>query len=116
MKKPFARPLAAVSLLLSAALIAAACSSNNNSSSGGGGFQGVPLTGAGSTFAQPVYAAWAQQFLQVEPGAKVNYQAIGSGGGVQAFANKTVEFGATDQLFMQPARQPTEDYITGRFG
>src|SRR6185312_2811325 len=96
MRKPFARPLAAVALMLSAALIAAACSNDNNSSSGGGGFQGVPLTGAGSTFAQPVYAAWAQQFLQVEPGGKVNYQAIGSGGGVEAFANKTVEFGATD--------------------
>jgi phosphate transport system substrate-binding protein len=96
MKKPLARPLAGLALMLSATLIAAACSSNNNSSSGQGGFQGVPLTGAGSTFAQPVYAAWAQQFLQVEPGGKVNYQAIGSGGGVQAFANKTVEFGATD--------------------
>jgi phosphate transport system substrate-binding protein len=98
MKKPFARPIAAVALMLSAGLIAAACSSNNdnNSSSGSGGFQGVPLTGAGSTFAQPVYAAWAQQFLQVEPGGKVNYQPIGSGGGIQAFANKTVEFGATD--------------------
>jgi phosphate transport system substrate-binding protein len=97
MKKPFARPLAGVALLLSAALIAAACSSNDTNGSGGGGsFQGVPLTGAGSTFAQPVYAAWAQQFLQAEPGGKVNYQAIGSGGGVEAFANKTVEFGATD--------------------
>jgi phosphate transport system substrate-binding protein len=96
MTKPFTRPLAAVSLLVSAALIAAACSSNNDSGSGGGSFQGVPLTGAGSTFAQPIYAAWAQQFQQVEPAAKVNYQAIGSGGGVQAFANKTVQFGATD--------------------
>src|SRR5262249_26714286 len=78
MKKPFTRPLAGVSLLLAAALIAAACSSNNDNGSGSGGsFQGVPLTGAGSTFAQPIYAAWAQQFLQVEPAAKVNYQAIG---------------------------------------
>jgi phosphate transport system substrate-binding protein len=96
MKKTFARPAAAAALLLSAALIAAACSSNDNGSGSGGSFQGVPLTGAGSTFAQPIYAAWAQQFQQVEPAAKVNYQAIGSGGGVQAFANKTVQFGATD--------------------
>jgi len=113
MKKPFARPLAGVSLLLSAALIAAACSSNDNSGSGGGSFQGVPLTGAGSTFAQPIYAAWAQQFLQVEPSAKINYQAIGSGGGVQAFANKTVQFGATD-VPLQPADISTlkgGDYI-----
>ena len=48
------------------------------------------LTGAGSTFAQPVYAAWAQEFQKVQSDAKVNYQPIGSGGGVEAFANQTV--------------------------
>jgi phosphate transport system substrate-binding protein len=95
MKKTFARPIAAASLLLSAVLIASACS-NDTTASASGSFEGVALTGAGSTFAQPFYAAWAQQFMSVEPGAKVNYQPIGSGGGVEAFANKTVDFGATD--------------------
>ena len=94
MRKPRLRSAAAVSLVLVLALVAAACSNKNGS--GSGGASGTALTGAGSTFAQPVYAAWAQEFLKVEPDAKVNYQAIGSGGGVEAFANQTVDFGATD--------------------
>jgi phosphate transport system substrate-binding protein len=77
------------------ALVAAACSSDNGTGSSGGG-NGVALTGAGSTFAQPIYAAWSQEFLKIQSGAKVNYQGIGSGGGVEAFANQTVDFGATD--------------------
>jgi phosphate transport system substrate-binding protein len=80
------------------ALFTAACSS----ASGDTGSGGASLTGAGSTFAQPVYSAWAQTFAGVESGAKVNYQAIGSGGGVLAFAKKTVDFGATD-VPLQPA-------------
>ncbi len=59
-------------------------------------FTGTALNGAGATFPQPVYAEWAQSFIKVESGAKVNYQAIGSGGGVQQFTAKTVDFGATD--------------------
>src|SRR5439155_9058072 len=95
MRKPRLRSAVAVSLVLVLALVAAACSNKNGSGSGSGG-NGTALTGAGSTFAQPVYAAWAQEFQNVESGAKVNYQAIGSGGGVEAFANQTVDFGATD--------------------
>jgi phosphate transport system substrate-binding protein len=89
---------AVAAVALATVVLAAACSSNNSGGSGGSSssFQGTALTGAGSTFAQPIYAAWAQAFQSVESGAKVNYQAIGSGGGIQAFANKTVDFGATD--------------------
>jgi len=92
MRKSSVRPAAAVALMLAAAVVAAACSSTNGSGSG----NGTALTGAGSTFAQPFYAAWAQEFQKVESDAEVNYQAIGSGGGVEAFANQTVDFGATD--------------------
>lgn len=59
-------------------------------------FAGTALVGAGATFPAPVYAAWAQGFNKVENGAKVNYQAIGSGGGVEQFTAKTVDFGASD--------------------
>jgi phosphate transport system substrate-binding protein len=93
MRKPSARPALAVVLTLAVGLVAGACSNDNGSGSGG---NGTALTGAGSTFAQPVYAAWSQEFLKVQSDAKVNYQAIGSGGGVEAFANQTVDFGATD--------------------
>jgi phosphate transport system substrate-binding protein len=80
---------AALSLLL----LGGACSS---SSASNGSFKGVGLTGAGATFPQPIYATWSHSFLSVESGAKVNYQAIGSGGGVQQFTSKTVDFGASD--------------------
>jgi phosphate transport system substrate-binding protein len=86
-------------LALTIALVAGACSSNSSSSSSGasgGGFEGVALTGAGATFPDPIYEQWFKDFQQVEPGAKINYQAIGSGGGVDAFTNQTVDFGASD--------------------
>jgi phosphate transport system substrate-binding protein len=79
--------------LAAVSVVAAACGSGGGSS---GSFNGTALTGAGSTFAQPMYAQWANSFHKVESGAKVNYQAIGSGGGVQQFTAKTVDFGATD--------------------
>ena len=83
-------------------LVAGACSNSSSSSSGTssggstGGFQGAPLNGAGSTFAQPLYQLWSQSFLQKEPDAQINYQAIGSGGGIEQFTAQTVDFGATD--------------------
>ncbi len=80
------------------ALVAAACSGNsgNSGNNGGSSFLGASLTGAGSTFAAPVYEQWAKDFNGVESGAQINYQAIGSGGGVDAFTKQTVQFGASD--------------------
>jgi phosphate transport system substrate-binding protein len=96
------RMRAGVLVALAVSVVAAGCSSN--SSGGSGVFTGASLTGAGSTFAQPIYAAWSHNFHGVESGAQVNYQPIGSGGGIQAFSNKTVDFGATD-VPLQPADQ-----------
>ena len=56
---------------------------------------GGTLNGAGATFPQPVYQEWAAQF-QRKHGTTVNYQGIGSGGGIAQFAAGTVDFGATD--------------------
>jgi len=53
------------------------------------------INGAGATFPYPVYAAWAWQY-QKETGIKLNYQSIGSGGGVRQIINRTVDFGASD--------------------
>lgn len=53
------------------------------------------INGAGATFPAPVYSKWADAYNK-ETGAKLNYQAIGSGGGVKQIAAKTVDFGATD--------------------
>jgi phosphate transport system substrate-binding protein len=53
------------------------------------------ITGAGATFPAPVYAKWAEAYRQAT-GIRVNYQAIGSGGGVKQINARTVDFGATD--------------------
>ncbi|GHB29317.1 phosphate ABC transporter substrate-binding protein PstS [Salinicola rhizosphaerae] len=53
------------------------------------------ITGAGATFPYPVYSQWADAY-QDESGIGLNYQAIGSGGGIQQITAKTVTFGASD--------------------
>lgn len=53
------------------------------------------VTGAGSTFVYPVLAKWADAYKK-ETGIAVNYQSIGSGGGIKQIESKTVDFGATD--------------------
>ncbi|MBS9431953.1 phosphate ABC transporter substrate-binding protein PstS [Photorhabdus hainanensis] len=58
-------------------------------------FAAASLTGAGATFPAPVYAKWADSY-QKETGNKVNYQGIGSSGGVKQILANTVDFGASD--------------------
>lgn len=55
----------------------------------------LTITGAGATFPYPVYAQWGHQYNQIT-GAKINYQSIGSGGGIAQIKAKTVDFGASD--------------------
>jgi phosphate transport system substrate-binding protein len=57
--------------------------------------QAIDITGAGATFPFPIYAKWAADY-KAASGNAVNYQSIGSGGGVQQITAKTVDFGATD--------------------
>ncbi len=54
------------------------------------------ITGAGSTFAYPIYAKWAQAYKK-ETGVGLNYQSIGSGGGIRQIEANTVNFGASDE-------------------
>jgi phosphate transport system substrate-binding protein len=54
------------------------------------------LNGAGATFPYPVYSAWANEYNKVT-GVKLNYQSIGSGGGIKQITERTVDFGATDK-------------------
>ena len=56
----------------------------------------VDITGAGATFPYPIYAKWAESY-NVKTGVKLNYQSIGSGGGIKQITNKTVDFGASDK-------------------
>jgi len=57
--------------------------------------KGVMLNGAGATFPYPIYAKWADAYNKVT-GLKLNYQSIGSGGGIAQIKAKTVDFGASD--------------------
>ena len=53
------------------------------------------ITGAGATFPYPIYAKWAEAY-RAKTGVGLNYQSIGSGGGIKQIQNKTVDFGASD--------------------
>ena len=61
----------------------------------GGTAQAASIAGAGSTFAYPIYAKWADAYKKLT-GVGLNYQSIGSGGGIQQIEAKTVTFGASD--------------------
>ncbi|MGI0005702.1 MAG: phosphate ABC transporter substrate-binding protein PstS [Nitrososphaera sp.] len=58
--------------------------------------QGQAINGAGATFPFPLIDTWRVEYKKVDPGVDLNYQSIGSGGGVKQFTEKTVDFGATD--------------------
>jgi len=55
----------------------------------------VDITGAGATFPFPIYAKWAEAY-KAKTGVGMNYQSIGSGGGIKQIQSKTVDFGASD--------------------
>jgi phosphate transport system substrate-binding protein len=57
--------------------------------------QSVDLTGAGATFPYPIYSKWFAEYAQTT-GVKINYQSIGSGGGIRQLSEQTVDFGASD--------------------
>lgn len=99
-------PQIAAALMLTVIAFAAGCS-NNSSDNGGasstaGGTTGAPAAGggvvlnaAGATFPAPLYQKWFQEYQQ-KTGVAVNYQAIGSGGGIKQITAKSVDMGASD--------------------
>lgn len=64
------------------------------------GASGVVITGAGATFPYPIYAKWAEGYRQAT-GNSINYQSIGSGGGIKQIKAGTVDFGASDMPLSQ---------------
>jgi phosphate transport system substrate-binding protein len=81
-------------MLLALPLVALLTACNNQA--GNNAASGTQVTGAGSTFVYPVLSAWAAGY-QKQGGAAINYQSIGSGGGISQVKAGTVDFGATDQ-------------------
>jgi phosphate transport system substrate-binding protein len=72
--------------------------------------QTVQINGAGATFPYPIYSKWFAEYNKMHPEVQINYQSIGSGGGIRQVSNQTVFFGATDgpmtndQLLAAPGR------------
>jgi phosphate transport system substrate-binding protein len=72
--------------------------------------QTIQINGAGATFPYPIYSKWFSEYNKLKPNVQINYQSIGSGGGIRQITNQTVFFGATDgpmtqeQLLAAPGR------------
>ncbi len=88
---------AAVAALAVLAAVLTGCSKSNGapSTTEPANEAGTTLLGAGATFPYPLYAKWGAAYNQAN-GVKLNYQSIGSGGGIQQIKSKTVDFGASD--------------------
>jgi phosphate transport system substrate-binding protein len=59
-------------------------------------FGQMNITGAGATFPYPIYSKWFNEYHKLHPNVQINYQSIGSGGGIKQVTEGTVDFGATD--------------------
>jgi len=89
-------PLTSVltALLIASFVFLEAC--NSGSKGGAGAGSSVQITGAGSTFVHPLMSRWISDYEQTAPNVQINYQSIGSGGGVQQLKQGSVDFAASD--------------------
>jgi len=86
-------------LLVSFAALASGCSGERGGAGPGGAAPAgstVRLQGAGATFPNPLYQKWLSEYGKAHPDIKIDYQSIGSGGGIKQIKEQTVDFGATD--------------------
>jgi phosphate transport system substrate-binding protein len=56
----------------------------------------VQINGAGATFPYPLYSKWFAEYQKTNPSVEINYQSIGSGGGIRQLLDRTIDFGASD--------------------
>src|SRR5215470_10566605 len=73
-------------------LVALACNGGGGSSGSGA----VSLQGAGASFPNPLYQKWLSEYGRLHPNVKIDYQSIGSGGGIKQIKEQTIDFGASD--------------------
>jgi len=86
MRMPFVGRLRPAHLLLALGMAASAVATG----------QKVQINGAGATFPYPIYSKWFSEYNKLHPEVEINYQSIGSGGGIRQLSNETVFFGASD--------------------
>ena len=95
MKKSLIASVAIVSLIASACSSGEKSGSDTGSAASANSSGSVDLTGAGATFPYPLYSKWFADYAAAT-GVKINYQSIGSGGGIRQLSEGTVDFGASD--------------------
>src|SRR5919107_3405821 len=78
---------------------------------GGGQGQNIIINGAGATFPFPLIDTWRVEYQSVNPSVNINYQSIGSGGGVRQFTERTVDFGASDAPLTEQETQALSSSI-----
>ncbi|HYM77278.1 MAG TPA: phosphate ABC transporter substrate-binding protein PstS [Candidatus Dormibacteraeota bacterium] len=74
-------------------------------------FGQTKLTGAGATFPYPIYSKWFSEYHHVHPDVEINYQSIGSGGGIRQVTSGTVDFGASDMPMTDKQLQDSKTKI-----
>jgi len=93
-------PVRYIAAVLATALLTACGGGNTQPVTAGspaaGSSETLQINGAGATFPNPIYSKWFSEYNKLHPNIRVNYQSIGSGGGIQQVINQTVFFGATD--------------------
>jgi phosphate transport system substrate-binding protein len=82
-----------LSLLILPSLAFSSCSGSSGPGPAGGT---ITLQGAGATFPNPLYQKWVSEYGKLHPNVRIDYQSIGSGGGIKQIQAQTVDFGATD--------------------
>ncbi len=84
--------------LSSAVAVVAGCNTPSSPVRGttSGAAGAVQLQGAGAPFPYPLYSKWVSEYERIDPQVRINYQSIGSGGGIKQITERTVDFGASD--------------------
>ena len=93
---PFSKKISPLPLVLALLCLTASmfgCGSQAGGSNAGGP---VRLQGAGATFPNPLYQKWLSEYTKLNANVRIDYQSIGSGGGIKQIKEQTVDFGASD--------------------
>lgn len=94
LSKKFSRATLCCLLVCMVALINACSRQGGGDGTASGG--SVRLQGAGATFPNPLYQKWLSEYTKLNPNVRIDYQSIGSGGGIKQIKEQTVDFGASD--------------------
>ena len=93
---PATRQLCAITTILTLVSFGTILVSCSGGKGPGGSSDVVSLQGAGATFPNPLYQKWISEYGKLHPNVRIDYQSIGSGGGIKQIQAQTVDFGASD--------------------